>query len=1076
MIERATTCLENGGRHLLRAPKTPFRTHRYLHSTFWSHGAGDINLPAWWHAFLQVPSTSQSQWLTKGNRPTTPSVACDNIPFAFLDFLYPVQTLAFIRQCVNEKTTALSRHRRSQLSTQRSRTYTSAADNPDDTSVTHRDTAQNLGIDHVSKGDSTDVGSTGSTEDKLNAGLHELLWSKESDTRDIWALYGRMKELSVPVDRGNLSRLFRRLRQSGRTLDFEKIRELFDTVASSDRAPTHYKCAISAALKQNDLSSAMAMQEEAMQRRLGSYGLFILKYAVEHSQWNAATGVWQRCKDYSGPGAEGLLIWKDVITLPLPKLLGKAIEAVELASASDDAKSTRNFAAALARTILSIQHKEFDQSLQNKLVGKIQSTEELSLDLVKAAILQSLSVGVQSETHIEAAIDLYKDARRRPNFAPDLELLDALLVGSHAARDSQAIYNVLDDYRNHHTEPPRQAYLLLISQLARHGDFDSVDQLVQESINRFGANDITRLVPHLLYACFRRAEVDRAVSVIESLQQKYAYSPDLRTWNILLATYARVRDSDGAMALQGRIMESGLRPDNSTYATLMGLFAQRSDYETTTALYKQAVSEGIKPDAEMVSSLVMALATNDHLDEAERTAEEAVRMDLESSQRQTRSSPGNHALTRIWNTLLAQNAMKGQLEKVFELQKRMQELAVPFDGLTYAALMQSLCIKLLPAAAQKILKTVMPQRGVRPTALHYAIVMAGFVTIKDYNPISSLFSRMVEQGIRPTFSTQNALLRFASNVDEKEYKNSPSDDKPFTAIRAEKLLDSILNNLDPIELATLGPTKYAVTNPPNVAFQSSYFPYLIAAYGRNRSFDKVKEMYNKFITVTKRSDQDADTSLPVDMLTALMGAHSTAGEHDEVEKCWYLAMEKSREITCKAGADSSEPGWVLHRYRYTLSRPLSQYMQALQATSRADELSAIIVGLQDDGYELSVYNWNTYVKILIQDKDPVLAYQICEKQLITGWPGWDRFGKSEWDISRKIMKQFPRHWELGRPYPRYDTLVYLASAYLDAQAMAYGMGRDVLQEIERVAPRTLEVVHKMPRLHDDIQNQLLRRE
>ncbi|KAL8709902.1 MAG: hypothetical protein Q9225_007379 [Loekoesia sp. 1 TL-2023] len=1074
MIERATTCLETGGKHILRIPNTPFRTHRHLHSAFWSHGAGDINLPAWWHAFLQVPP-SHSQWLSKGD---TRRIASDNVGLGFLDFLYPVQTLAFIRKYVNENSTLLRRHRRSQLPSHRHRAYTSAADRPVDTLVRHRETTHSLNTGDVSKDENTAVETAHSTEARLKAELHDLLFAKDypADTRQLWQLYERMQQLSISVDPADLAQLFRCLRTSSRTFDIEKTRELFNAVALPDRRATHYKCAISAALSQDDLGSAMAMQEEAVFRAQGSFGLPILKYAVQHSKWKVAVAIWQQCKDYKQSDTGRPSIWKDVKTLPLSDLLVKAKEAVEAAPSSDDATSTQNFAIALAQSALSIRSRQFDQSLQTELVEIAQSMQQPNLGFFKAAILQSFSMGVQSREHNQGGLDLYKSVRAKPDLVPDLELLDAVLRRYHTIRSSQEMYEVLEDYRKYHTEPPRSAYRLLMSQLARHGDFATVDQLFQESIARFGDEDISILALQLLYACFRRAEIDRAISVIESLQQKYGYSPDLRAWNIVLATYARIGDCDSAMMLWKRLAAVNLRPDGSSYGILMGMFAKRSDYEATNALYEQAISEGIKPNLEMVGSLVLALATNDRLDEAEKTAAEAIEMDLEVSQRQTRSLPGDYTFTRMWNILLGQYAIKGQLDKVFDVQKSMHERGVAFDGMTYAALMQSLCVKKLPAAAEKILRTVMPKRGVHPTALHYAIVMSGFVSIKHYQPVSHLQKRMVKEGIKPTFSVQNALLRFAFEIDEREHTRNVSEHDTFQADRAESILAQILDSLDPMELAPLGPSKFAHTLPPNIALHSSYFPYLIALYGRKRSFDKVAEIYDKFISTARKFNVDVEASPPVEMLSALMVSYTNAGAHNEVQKCWDLALEKSHAIACKANADSSQPGWVLYKYRFILALPLTRYMRSLQATSRVDELSAIIASLQRDGYQLSVHNWNVYVQVLIQDKDPVLAYEICEKQLMDGWPGWERFGHPM-HVKRKIKKQWtPKSWEMDRPFPLYETFVHLASAYLDAQGMAYGMGKEMLQEFERVAPRTLEAVYSMPRIDDTIQNQLLKRD
>ncbi|KAI4137445.1 MAG: hypothetical protein L6R39_007286 [Caloplaca ligustica] len=1090
MIERATTCLENGGKHVLRIPKKSFRTKRSLHSSFWSHGAGDINLPAWWHAFLRVSPTSPSPWPPGENPQNSKTIPSHIAGLGFLDFLYPVRTLAFIRRHLTENTTALRRHPRSRLLSQRSRTYASTADSP----VGHEakleaDTEATSAADDVEV-DFSAIATSHLAPGELAAKLHEMLFSEEQDTdiRVIWQLYEMLQESSGPFDPSDLDQLFKRLSSSNVPFGLGKTRELFETIARSERRASHYACTISAALQQGDLRSAVAIHGEAANNIGGFLNLgtsLVFKHAIQNADWEAALAVWEQYGDYRRLYLPQRCVWEDFDRLPLPSILEHASGAVSFAincieaSSFDDAISARKLAIAIVQRALNVRHAEFDPFLQAELVDKAQSIQEPSFDLYRAAIVQHFSVGVQSSEHSQWGLRLYRTARTKPDFVPSSKLLYAVLTRCHATRSSQDMYHVLEDYRKHDIELPIFAYPRLLSQFARHGDFNTVDQLFRESIDRFGAENIGITAPCLLHACYRRAEPDRAIGVLEHLQQTYDYLPDIQGWNTLFATYARVGDCDGAMALLDRLVKVNVRPDSKTYGILMGMYAKRSDYEATSTVYEQAISEGVKPSFEMIGSLVLALAANDRLDEAERTAEEALGMDFEAPRHPSPALTGDFSRTRMWNVLLGHRAMRGELDKVFELQNRMREAGVAFDGATYAALMQSLCIKKMPVAARKILLDVMPKADIRATATHYAIVMSGYLTTKDYRMVFNLQRRMEEEGIKPTSSTRNTLLRVASQLDHKEHFRGTSKTRIFEASHADQILTQTLDNLDPIELATLGPLKFAQSNPPNAAFQASYFPYMISLYGSKKVFDKVAEMYDKYISTVRKSNPDTEISPSVELLSSLMVSYTKAGEHSETEKCWHLALSKSQEIACKANGDTSQPGWVLHKYRYLLSLPLTRYMHTLWATSRIDEIEPLISSLQRAGYRLSTHNWNKYIQLLVQSQSnshTLLAYRLCEEKIMEGWPGWERFGHHI-ALKRRIKKQWvPRSWELGRPFPHYETIVYLASAYLDLQAEAYGTGLAFVGELERAAPKTVEAVGKLPRFDDKIQNTLLKRD
>ncbi|KAI4281475.1 MAG: hypothetical protein L6R35_005645 [Caloplaca aegaea] len=1085
MIERATICLENGGKHVLHIPRKSFTTRRSLHSAFWSHGAGDINLPNWWHALLQVPTSNPPRWFSKANTRKTRNTVSDTNGLGLLDFLYPVRTLAIIREYVRKSTTALPRHPRSQLPPQRSRNYTSIADIPTNDGQGQVGAVDDTATDHASAVDLAAIEASHLTNTELTAKLHDSLFiHQQVSVCQLWGYYVKLRERSVLLAPNDLAQLFTRLSQSHGTFGLEKTRELFDSIDPSERRAVHYACAVSAALRQDDLRSAIGLHAEAATCvGGGSFGTsLVFKHAVERANWNAALAVWRQFGDHRRMYLPESFLWAEIDRLPLPGLLEHARNAVEFAISSieestfAEAAPARKLAFAVVHRALSVHNADFDPFVQADLVEKAQSLQEPSGDLLRAAILQHLSLGVQNSEHSQRGLDLYRTARMNPSFVPDQELLHALLRRCHDLRSSEEMYYILEDYRKHHMEVPRHAYLPLLSQLARHGDIDVVDQLSREYISRFGAQDISVLAPQLLHACYRRAEVDRAIGVIESLQQKYGYIPDIRAWNTVFATYSRVDDCEGAMRILDRLVATNVKPDSKSYGILMGMFAKRSDLAATNEVYEQAISEGVNPSFDMVSSLILALATNDRLDEAERMAEHSLDMDLDAPPRKIPSLTGDHTRTRMWNILLGQHAMKGQLDKVFSLQNRMQEAGIAFDGATYAALMQSLCIKKLPFAAQKILKVVMPKVGIRPTALHYAIVMSGFLNVKDYPKIFSLQNRMDKQGIKPTFSTRNTLLRAESCMDEKDYFEGNSDHPTFEASRAQKVLTDTLDHLNPMELASLGPSKFAQSNAPNVAFQTSYFPYMINLYGRKRLFDKVAEMYDLYISTRQKFSPDVNASPPVELLSALMTSYTKAGEYHEAEKCWQLALEKAQHVACKSDADTSQAGWVLHKYRFFLALPLTRHMHVLAATSRIDEIGPLVESLQQAGFQLSTHNWNKYVQVLVQNDRALVAYQICEGKLMEGWPGWQRFGP-EINAKRSIKKQWvPRSWEMARPFPHYETLVYLASAYLTAQGRAYGVGKELVREMEEVAPKTVEAVYKMPKYDDKIQNLLLSRE
>lgn len=820
MIERAATCLENGGRHLLRLPKKSFRKHRSLHSAFWSHGAGDINLPAWWLAFLRVPSTGAQLWGPREDASPVSSALSDSLGLGFLDFLYPRRTLAFIRRCVTENTTALRQRRQSRIPLQRSRAYTSTADisvgaqvvqgnaihNPstrvateegtslqeevheqearlkaklhgllhgkDQSSKTRemwqvyqemqklsvpidpRDRAQLLNFLSTSSG-TFEFGAL-AREAELKATLNSLLYGKAQPpkTRQMWQLYQEMRRLLVPMDPGDLTQLFKCLSMSSGTFELERTKDLLHDVPKCQRQAIHYTCAISAALKQHDLNSAMTLHRVAASQFQGSFGSSLLfKYAVEHSKWKAALRVWklwqntQRKFTLQSNDAD---FWDGWDSLPIFRQMRKALEALNFAcnrgetSGSIDVADAE-FAKNLVTRALNVHKTDFSCTLQEKLLNRVQTLVQKlgssDFAFVRAAILQSFSVPRERRsTHSAWGMRLYHRARDSVDFAPDLEILDAVLKRAYDVGSWQDINILLEDYRKHRMAIPQLSQRRLILGFAERGDFDMAQQLLREGVDAFGKADMPFYARTLLTACYRRAKVGRATEIFESLQATYGYAPDIHAWNILLATYSRVSDRDGAMALFDKLVTAKLSPDGSTYGILMGMFAKSSDYDATRMLFEQAISEAVEPSIEMVDSLVLAQVTDDRLDEAEQTIDDALQMDFASKPRQAPHLSGDCSRTRMWNTVLGRYAMTGQLDKVSVLQKRMYNAKVAFDGVTYASLITAFCVRNKHEVAVKILSEVMPKAQIRPTELHYAILMGHFVSRNNYRAVFNLGS------------------------------------------------------------------------------------------------------------------------------------------------------------------------------------------------------------------------------------------------------------------------------------------------------------------------------------------------
>ena len=1045
---------------MLRGSKKQIRSRRHLHSAFWSHGAGNIDLPSWWMLFLQSPCAAQETRSSKGHE--IPRAAFSSgLQEIFLDFLYPVHTLALIRRL---KRSTNAQHHAAQNIKHYSRSYTSIAADFINGAKAFGTATQDEAQD-ASMRSSTETSQTG---DAIRRAINEMLDSKDHTWiyDELWQHYQALSEMAQTLSPQDLIKMLRCLGTSERTIDVERAVALFDSIPVPQRRAIHYSYAVSAALSLKDLDTAIDIHREALARISGSIGTAaVLQYTVQHEKCLSAIDTWHmywvnKLHYYTRPD-----IWTGVNALSLPDLMDKAISAADFAISTSEssldktAVAARDFALELIRQTFRIQNASFDIHKQWRLIQKAKTLDASDMTTQAMALEQLLSIS--SREHGHRSLNLYRLLRKEPTFLPSTALLSLVTDKLLAEKTNFGMSMIIEDWRIYHRKLPRGIAIGVARCLAQLGQLESLQNLFRICSTHGGLIGIAWY--HIfLFVHNRRADPEGVVRAFNDLQKEFHCKPTLRAWNYVIGTFSRIGDIEGALSWFNKLLESDLRPDSRTYFLLMSMYAKRGDWEAAHDLYQQSKMDGIKTSILMIDSLVLANINNERLAEAEQLVKEALQIKLEGSR------------TFMWTILLNAYALRKEIEKVSELHKQMQDSEIASDGMTYAALMTSLAIAKVPQAAYKILDKVMPRAQIKRTSLHYAIVMGGYLAIEDYGKIFEVYKNMLTRNLSPTMSTQNILLRAAASVDKGNQVSDKDPEIQPELVRARQAFEQTISSLDPIELAASEPRKSVGSNPLNES-SSTYFEYLIFLYGKDAAFAKVTELYERYIsTSTRFSNRDVEASPPIRLLSALMVAHLRAGNHEELERCWYLALDRAEKLACRARAVTSEPGWVLNSRRLIMNLPLRQYITSLSEQGRMHDLISTINELHSFGFALNSPNWNHYIQHLAQSPEPrhqLLAFELCERELIPTWPGWDRFGDPKYvKIKLRAMINNTLNSPNGK-MPAYLTLVHLAAVYLQAKQ---GIRLTPLRHFDRVAPKTVEALSNMPRMADRHQITLLR--
>ena len=1062
MIESAARCLKTGGRAISRASRKQLQTRRHLHSAFWSHGAGDIDLPAWWILLLQTPADGDGSQIIRdtGKLGQAMSTGLENI---FLDFLYPIQTLALIRR-LNRSATA--QQRMAQNVTQYSRSFTSIA----------KDFINGVTTGKVVEADvDTRTQSSHQAATALRDVMNQLLNSKDQSNlqEKLWKNYQDMLEISEVISPQELIKMLRCLLSSKRPVDNERALALFESIPVESRRAIHYSHAVSAALSLKDVTTAVLIHREALSRINGSIGsTAILEYAVRHDLWTVAIEIWHnfwshKLSYYTRPD-----IWAGVDALHVNQMIRKASAAANFAlniSESEGAQravAAREFAMEFSRRAFSVSGTTFDENQHWRLVEKAKKLDSSNTSTRLQALNQLLSVDRQEHSH--NALQLYRIIRDEAMFSPTRQTLEDITQKLLLKRNASDILMVIDDWRTHFAMLPGSIAINALKVFAEDGLLHITEKLFDDFVSEHGAPRHNRVFHLLLKVHSKRADTEGVLRCLNEMRTKFDFEPGVTAWNIVISTFARVGDVDGAVTYFQELCNSGHKPDSTTYHHLMLMYGKRGDRDAVEDLYEQSKVEGVSITPKMMNALVLVNINEGNLDEAERLIEQVLPTSVQGQR------------TFLWNVLINAYALRKDVEKVSVLHKRMQEKAVPLNEMTFAALMTCLTIAKYPEGGEKILETVMPRNKVKGTALHYAILMEGFLTTRRYHKVFTLYKQMLRRNLSPNMSTQNVYLRAAAMADKEDmlrqqYDGENDDIVPdqIEFVRARKTFEQTIANIDPMELAASEPRMFVGANRLDEAFTSTYFDYLVFLYGSEGALTRASELYERYIISSlplKGSDRDVETSPPVRLVSALMAAHVRAENHVEVGRCWYLSLEKSRQIACRSRAETSGQDWVLRSRRFIVNLPLKQYITSLVAQKRTADLIITIDDLHYAGYTLTGPNWNFYIQALARSphlNHRTLAFTLCERELIPNWSGWNSLG--DLTFMNRRFRAISRSMLL-RPEqktPTYVTLVWLARAYLETVQQGK-------RHFEEAGPKTVDAINNMPLRNDKPQVEILR--
>lgn len=1076
-------------------------------------GSGDVDDPA---ARRKSPTTSQSH----GG--------------ALLEFLYPEKTLALLKTLSVAGYDA-SEPRRQPLQRPSIRRFSTAQRQP---------LHETSGLDPaVAVQADEEMASLLKETPDVYTVLSLFLDRKEPGKQELaWLLYTAMNnDWSDDATSATTKRRVLNYLTADEDLVPNRILQVFDELPEDERHPSSYKAAILAYLSLRMMGPAIQLLERISPERdfksLAIAAGAILRRTILDEQWDLGLRVFRLFLDRkstinSNPiptiirrGQTVPWLWEGAKDLPT---LQDHVESFlthvgefnyELKSSEEKKEALSLFTTSLIPYLVDqiLKNQELDESAMattiSQLFKKLRNHKLATLACYEHTIKRLIVI----QRH-RAASDLpglcssmyerYRKLCLEPQEnqpKPSLRLLRHLLVYYDGLDDIQRVQQVADDM---HTFFPDRTFApgllrILISRYAEFGDAARVHRYFDELLTHHRQHLDLKIISGLLFVYARRADVAGTIAQFRRVRDEFGLTPDTVCWNILLLAYVRADDLDGALGCFNSCIDNGVEPDSHTFGTLLDFCAQRGDVEAFEALFSRAQLMGVPlmQEVRARSGYVEAF-----LNAGDPQGAEAIAKGMLKNW-QSGTLRGN-ALTYTWNLLIQHHALQGDLAGARQRYRDMIDHNIPLDTWTYAGLIRALVAVKQTNAAYTLLRRTMPQNHMRAHALHYAIIMTGFLREGggQLQKAQHAYGHMVKAGIFQTTSSQEATIRTLGALDLKDLKAVRNKPRKFRLDRVEDALEEMVAEAVQGQAGHRQPRHARAVESRNYGSAvQGHYGLLISLYAQRGAYETCKKLFEK---AEAAAPDDGNYIVPMTLLTGMMEAHLKAGEHAEVFKCWELARDSAAKltktfdqafqpasttpdfdsITHPSVAERFEQSRIAPNRRQILYKAARLYMRSLfdPTNTSPDPLRDAQRTMRDllvNGYILDTFTWNEFVATLAQRGRFIDAFSICELYLMHGFPGWRNLHPNYIRKDRKGYQWMElRHYEITASIlrPRYKTIILLANAFRQVRidernGIGYNdvEGKWMRQILEENASMTIRAIETMPRTGDKLQMEFL---
>lgn len=596
---------------------------------------------------------------------------------------------------------------------------------------------------------------------------------------------------------------------------------------------------------------------------------------------------------------------------------------------------------------------------------------------------------VRREIDRETAAGLskvYESYRKQHNFQPSETILHGMFEVYYPAH-LQELSRLQDDWCRVHGELSESGFNKYFKLHARLGNVAATQGLVQRYYKKYPSKDREEGALRLMKVYARQGNTAAVQRIQESLPAAHgSHNHSQEVYRTKLLAYVKADQYDEAVACfdsMARLTCLG----SSDYAQIMHMCSKHGNLDETLRYFSLAQEDKVEISPGMVAAAVLAFIGNDRLQDAESVAVLMADRGVTS--------------TDIWNELIRANGIMGNMPRCYGLLAAMEKRKIDFSPETYEITLTAMVRYGQVGAAISMLKDPRTLKTFKPSAEHYAVVMAGAVRVKDFNAVQMLAKEMQSLPGNSSFASKVALLAAAVHSGEslKQTRDLALELVNVMQTLQERKMATITSQSPEQAMASLwsndqAPTSLEIAqapgfdtslenlNPAAITKTTKPIGLAVALLVQLRQQFTAEELVSMYLQLQPRKTGEP---LPGTLISSLMRAHHNDGDYERVLETWEKFWPRVVEFWVR-----KEGGLAKPNKQYALVHVLDLVTLSYRAMGDGDGLGKFLMKVYVAGFKMSSNNWNRAIRALAELGDFKVAARWCEVVLMPYWRGWQR--------------------------------------------------------------------------------------